>query len=130
MSDPISNLSTQVRNQNIATAMDEIASKNNLNIPQVNHILKASTEKIQQEIKLPFALYSESAQNELRKRELIRKENQIKEVDKNSNGSMSMLKDLPLSPPKIKRRLRAIEKAYQKLFKRLGKIFKKRGKAK
>lgn len=126
MSDLLSSLSPQSRNLHIAKTVDEAASQNSSNALKTNQVVKASTEKLQQEIKLPFALYSETAQNELRKRELIRKENQIREVNKNGNGSMSMLKHLPLNPPKIKRRLRALEKSYQKLFKRLGELFKKK----
>ena len=125
MSDLLTSVNSQVRNQTLNTAH---------NVDKINHrstqVFQANTEKLQQEIKLPFALYSEAAQNELKKRELLRKDNKIQEVNKNTSGMMSMLKDLPLTPPKIKRRLRAIEKAYEKLFKKLGKIFKRKSQKK
>ncbi len=119
MSDLLSNSFSQVRSQSLTTSNDAPI------IRRSEHVSQANTERFQQQIKLPFVLYSETAQNELKKRELFRKENQVKEVNKNNGGMMSMMKDLPLSPPKIKRRLRAIEKAYDKLLKRLSKLFRK-----
>jgi hypothetical protein len=95
-------------------------------IRRSDHVAQGNSEKIQEQVKLPFMLYSETAQHELKKRELFRKENQVQEVNKNGSGQMSMLKHLPLNSPKIKRRLRAVEKAYEKLFKRLGKMFRKK----
>lgn len=87
---------------------------------------QAKSEQIHEATKNPFMIYNPIAIAEIQKREMARKARQVAQVEKGPNGAMTDINHLPNKEHKVKRRLRAIEKAYDKLLKRLGKLLKKK----
>ena len=78
-------------------------------------VSQGNADKMQEQIKLPFAMYSEKASFETNKRLINRKNQQVANISQNDSNGMTSLKDLPKEAMvKIKRRLKSTEKAYKK----------------